>query len=323
MKAPRFVRFLLPVIVLALVTGCSGGDPKFPSKPIQFQVVFPAGGPTDVEARLVAKYAEKHLGQPLVINNVAGAGGAVGWNKVPTMSRDGYNITVYNLPHIVTQPLVEETKFTTKDFVPLVHWGKDPTVFAVRADSKFKTLQDVIAASKASPDSVSVGMAGLWLGHHLAVLQFEDAARVQLKDVPFQGSAPSMQALLGGHVDMISEALSTVLRQGDKVRILAVASEKRDPLAPNAPTFAESGVKGVISSSDRGVAAPKETPDAVVRILREAFQKAVTDPKFQEEMRKSGSEPLIIKGEEVEKLFAQQDKEVRDLLTRLNLLKKK
>lgn len=306
-----------------LLAGCAGSKaPKFPSKPIQFQVVFPAGGPSDLEARLVAKYAEKHLGQPIVVNNVAGGGGAVGWNKLKGMSKDGYNISIYNLPHIVTQPLVEDVQFSLKDFTPLVHWGKDPTVFAVRADSKHKTLHDVVEAAKKAPDTITVGMAGLWLGHHLAVLQFEDAAKIQLKDVPFQGSAPSMQALLGGHIELIAENLSSMLRQGDKVRILAITAEKRDPLAPNIATFGELGFKGVTSSSDRGVAAPAGTPAEIVKILREAFQKTVTDPEFQSELRKMGAEPFIVKGEDVQKMFDSQDKEVSALLTRLNLVKK-
>ena len=162
-------------------------------------MVFPAGGPSDTEARIMCKHVEKVLGQRVIIQNVAGAGGVAGWNNMRGAEKDGYWLTGYNVPHIFTQPLVvKEANFSREDFIPIIHWANDPTVFAVKADSPYKSLADIVAESKAKPDTVTLGMAGRFLGHHLAVLQLEDAANIQIKDIPFQGSAASIAAMLGG-----------------------------------------------------------------------------------------------------------------------------
>jgi tripartite-type tricarboxylate transporter receptor subunit TctC len=296
---------------------------QYPNKPVQVQVVFPAGGPSDTEARIMCKHAEKFLGQRLIIQNVAGAGGVVGWNNVRGAEKDGYWLTGYNVPHIFSQPLVvKEANFTKDDFIPILHWANDPTVFAVKADSPYKTIEDLIADAKAKPDTVTLGLAGRFLGHHLAVLLLEDAAKIQIKEIPFQGSAPSMAAMLGGQTKGVSDNLSDMLRQGDKVRMLAIAQPKRHSMAPNVPTLAEKGYPSVVMSSDRGVAAPKGVAPEIVKVLRDAFWKAAQTPEFQEDMKKAGVDLNIIRGEAVPKLWTETEPRIRDLLIRLKLVEK-
>ncbi len=296
---------------------------QYPNKPIQVQVVFPAGGPSDTEARIMCKHAEKVLGQRIVIQNVAGAGGVAGWNNVRGAEKDGYWLTGYNVPHIFSQPLVvKEANFTKDDFIPILHWANDPTVFAVKADSPYKTIEDLIAEAKAKPDTVTLGLAGRFLGHHLAVLQIEDAAKIQIKEIPFQGSAPSIAAMLGGQTKGVSDNLSDMLRQGDKVRMLAIAQPKRHPMAPNVPTFAEKGFPQVVMSSDRGVAAPKGVAPEIVKVLRDAFWKAAQTPEVQEDMKKAGVDLNVIRGEEVPKYWAEAEPRIRELLVRLKLVEK-
>ena len=307
---------------LALAPLCPA-EAQYPTKPIQVQVVFPAGGPSDTEARIMCKHAEKVLGQRLIIQNVAGAGGVAGWNNVRGAEKDGYWLTGYNVPHIFSQPLVvKEANFTKDDFIPIIHWANDPTVFAVRADSPYKTIEDLLADAKANPDTVTLGLAGRFLGHHLAVLQVEDAAKIQLKEIPFQGSAPSIAAMLGGQTKGVSDNLSDMLRQGDKVRMLAIATPKRHPMAPNVPTFAEKGYPQVVMSSDRGMAAPKGVSPESVKVLVDAFWKAAQTSEFQEDMKKAGVDLFIIKGDGILKYWAEAEPRIRDLLIRLKLVEK-
>jgi tripartite-type tricarboxylate transporter receptor subunit TctC len=314
--------------LLAVVAGISlalapCAQAQFPAKPIQVQVVFPAGGPSDTEARIMCKHAEKVLGQRIIIQNVAGAGGVAGWNNVRNAEKDGYWLTGYNLPHIFSQPLViKEANFTKDDFIPIVHWTNDPTVFAVVADSPYKTIEDLIADAKAHPDTVTLGLAGRFLGHHLAVLQLEDAAKIQLKEVPFQGSAPSIAAMLGKQIKGVSDNLSDMIRQGDKVRILAIGEAKRHPMAPGVPTFAEKGYPQVVMSSDRGVAAPRGVPPEVVKALTEMFWKAAQTSEFQEDMKRAGVDLVLMRGEEIGKYWRETESRIRELLARLKLVEK-
>ena len=320
----RIVKLITVVIAVTVALApCVQAQTKYPAKPIQVQVVFPAGGPSDTEARIMCKHVEKVLGQRVVIQNVAGAGGVAGWNNMRGAEKDGYWLTGYNVPHIFTQPLVvKEANFSREDFIPIIHWANDPTVFAVRADSPYKSLADIVAESKAKPDTVTLGMAGRFLGHHLAVLQLEDAAGIQIKDIPFQGSAASIAAMLGGQTKGVSDNLSDMLRQGDKVRILAIATATRHPMAPNVPTFAEQGYPQVVMSIDRGIAAPKGVSPEIVSILTDAFWKAAQTPEFMEDMKKAGVDVNVMKGEELEKNWSETEVRIRELLVRLKLVEK-
>jgi tripartite-type tricarboxylate transporter receptor subunit TctC len=317
-------RLVIATIGLGLVCApLASAQAKYPAKPIQVQVVFPAGGPSDTEARIMCKHAEKVLGQRLIIQNVAGAGGVAGWNNMRGAEKDGYWLSGYNIPHIFSQPLVvKEANFNKDDFTPIIHWANDPTVFAVRADSPYKTIEELIADAKAKPDTVTLGLAGRFLGHHLAVLQLEDAAKIQIKEIPFQGSAPSIAAMLGGQTKGVSDNLSDMLRLGDKVRILAIAQPARHPMAPAVPSFAEKGYPQVVMSSDRGIAAPKGVSPEIIRILTDAFWKAGQTPEFLEDMKKAGVDVHVLKEEDLLKYWAATEVRIRDLLVRLKLVGK-
>ena len=310
---------------LALLLGLGSvgqAQAKFPNKPIELMVIFSAGGPTDTELRILSKYAEKVLGESIAVVNVPGAGGIVGWNTVGQRSKDGYFLTCINMPHILTFPMVQSTKFDYKSFEPLVMCSADPTVWAVRADSPFKTLQDVLDYAKKNPGKVTVGTAGLYLAHHLAVLQVEKEKGLKFTTIPFKGSAKSMAALLGGKIMLLSDTLSDMLRLGDKVRVLAVGADKRVDLAPSLPTFKELGVKAYIPSSDRGVAAPAGVDPAALKVLVPAFQKAAHLPEYQAEMKKAGYVLEIMTPEQAKQAFVERSEQLRALLQSLGKLKK-
>lgn len=275
----------------------------FPEKPIELMVIFSAGGPTDTEIRILSKYTEKILGERIAIINVPGAGGIVGWNTMSTRQKDGYFLTCINMPHILAYPIIKKTKFDYNSFEPLVMASADPTVWAVRADSPYKTLDDVLADAKKNPGKVTVGTAGLHLAHHIAVLQIEKEKGLKFTTIPFKGSAKSMAGLLGGQIMVLSDTLADMIRLGDKVRVLAVGADKRVSLAPNMPTFNELGIKSYIPSSDRGVAAPVGTDPEAVKILTDAFQKAAHLPEYQAEMAKAGYVLNIMTPEVAKKAF--------------------
>ncbi|MBU4563659.1 MAG: tripartite tricarboxylate transporter substrate binding protein [Proteobacteria bacterium] len=310
-------------LALLLVLGMVGqAQAKYPDKPIELMVIFSAGGPTDTEIRILSKYAEKILGQSIAVVNVPGAGGIVGWNTIGQRSKDGYFLTCINMPHILTFPMVRDTKFDYKSFEPLVVCSADPTVWAVRADSPFKTLQDVLDYAKKNPGKITVGTAGLYLAHHLAVLQVEKEKGVKFTTIPFKGSAKSMAALLGGKIMLLSDTLSDMLRLGDKVRVLAVGADQRVSLAPNLPTFKELGVKAYIPSSDRGVAAPAGVDPAALKVLVPAFQKAAHLPEYQTEMKKAGYVLDVMTPEQAKKAFVERSERLKALLQSLGKLKK-
>ena len=320
----RLNKFLL-VFVLSISVCLFAGAPvqaDFPEKPIELMVIFSAGGPTDTEIRILSKYTEKILGERIAIVNVPGAGGIVGWNTMSTRPTDGYFLTCINMPHILTYPLVKKTKFDYKSFVPLVVASADPTVWAVRADSPYKTLDDVLEDAKKNPGKVTIGTAGLYLAHHLAILQIEKEKGLKFATIPFKGSAKSMAAMLGGQIMVLSDTLSDMLRLGDQVRILAVGAEKRVDLAPDIPTFKELGISAYIPSSDRGVAAPAGTDPEAVKVLTEAFQKAAHLPEYQAEMKKAGYVLDIMTPDEAEKAFVVRTESLKKLLSSLGLLKK-
>lgn len=310
-------------LALALATGTVGqAQAKYPEKPIKLMVIFSAGGPTDTEIRILSKYAEKILGKNIAIINVPGAGGIVGWNTMPQRPKDGYFLAGINMPHILTYPMVQNTKFDYKSFEPLVVCSADPTVWAVRADSPFKTLQDVLEYAKKNPGKITVGTAGLYLAHHLAVLQVEKEKGVKFTTIPFKGSAKSMAALLGGKIMLLSDTLSDMLRLGDKVRVLAVGANERVSLAPNLPTFKELGVNSYIPSSDRGVAAPAGVDPEALKVLVPAFQKAARLPEYQAEMKKAGYVLNIMTPEQAKEAFVTRTEKLKALLQSLGKLKK-
>lgn len=305
-----------------LLVGCSGKSDisEFPSKPIKLMVVFPPGGGTDNQARIISEYAQKYLDEELVIVNKPGGGGRVGWNEFTQVKPDGYALAAYNLPHIISQPLVGSTSYHTKDFEPIVNWGGDPTVFAVKKGSNIQNLEDLIKRSKQNPDSITIGHSGKYVGQHLAILQLENAVGIQLKDVAFGGSSEANASLLGGHIDVISGNLSGITRLGDQVRPLAIATEKRHEYAPDIPTFKELGYSNVIMSTDRGIAARKGTPDEVIAKLEKAFMELLEDKQFQAEMRKAGAGTLIMDRKETIKEIEERKEEYEKLLKTIGVL---
>jgi tripartite-type tricarboxylate transporter receptor subunit TctC len=292
-------------MAVLLIAGCSSSSSssKYPEKPIQLVVSYSPGAATDTQARIIAKYAKKYLGQELNIINKPGGGGQVGWNYFSSVQPDGYILSVYNLPHIITQPLVGDTSYKMETFEPIINWGQDPTVFAVSAESDITSLEDLVKKAEQSPDQITIGNAGKFVGQHMAILLLEQAAGIQVKDVPYKGSSEAIASLLGKHTQVISGNLSDMYRLGEEIQMLAIASEERHAFAPEVPTFAELGYPEVVMSTDRGIAAPKGTPPDIIKKLETVFLELLKDEDFLADMEKAGADLLILDRESVQKEF--------------------
>lgn len=327
MKRPRpLVAILAAGLVLALAAcdpaeradGDGEGQADFPTRPITMQIPFPAGGPTDTEARIVGNYAEDELGTNIVAENVGGAGGTVAWDRVPDFETDGHEITLYNLPHIVANPKIRDVRFDVDSFDWIAHIGRDPNAVIVHEDSELESLEDLVAAAEEDPGGVTVGMAGLWLAHHFTSLGLQDRADIDLRDQPFDGTAPAMQALLGGHVDVVISNVSDVVRTGEDVRAIGVAAEERSEFLPDTPTFIEQGYDWVLSS-DRGVAAPAGTDEGALEVLRDAFGAALENEELQAEFEEQGAAMHVLTDpDEIEAYIAEIDATIDEILADLD-----
>ncbi len=291
-----------------------GGD--YPTRPIRLIVSYSAGAATDTQARILAGYVEDVLGQPLIVENIEGAGGQVGWNEFSQVEPDGYTLAAYNLPHILAQPMVMDTEYDRKNFEPIMNWGWDPTVFAVKKDSPYESLDDLLEDAKEKPGEVSIGKAGLYIGHHFLILQVKDQMDVEFNQMPYPGASDAAAALLGDHVDAVSGNLSDMhrLAKDDEVRILAVATEERHDFEPDVPTFKEEGIQGAIMSTDRGIAAPKGTPEHKLEKLKEAFYEIAKKEEYQQQMLDAGADLMFMEREEVLEEFEAREKMLEELL---------
>lgn len=259
---------------------------SYPIKPIELVVPAAAGGGTDALARNFGELARKQLVQPLVINNRPGASGVIGMGDVLNAKPDGYKIGMV-IAELVILPHLGLSKFTYADFAPVARLNGDPAAITVKADAKWNSIEEFLAAAKASPGTVSIGNAGNGSIWHLASAALEDKADVKFNHVPFQGAAPGVAALLGGHIDAVSVSPGEVANyvQGGKLKMLAVMADQRLKAFEKIPTFKERGVDLSIGTW-RGLALPKTTPAAVIDVLRSATRKVAEDPAMRESLEK-------------------------------------
>jgi len=293
----------------ALTLGVSSAFAQtFPDRSINMMVAFPAGGSTDIGARIVSSIAEKLIGQPIVVVNKGGAGGQVGWTDLVRQKPDGYNIGFVNLPATNTAYLDPKRQaiFNEKSFTPIINQVLDPGVVWVAASSPYKSLKDIVDAAKAKPGTVRAATTGILSDDHLAILMLEEAAPgVKFRIVHLLGGAAQMKETLGGNVDVSFDNVGSIVKQvkGGQVRALAVMDTERSKFLPDVPTTKEAGFPTVISSSTRGIAGPKGMKPEVVAKLADVFEKAMKDPEHQKKMDEVGLAVKIMKGDEYKKYF--------------------
>src|SRR5262245_60610273 len=307
---PKLVKCLsVAAMVLAALTASASAQQDFPTKPIQLMVAFPAGGSTDIAARIVASIAEKALGQPIVVVNRGGAGGQIGWTELARQRPDGYYIGFINLPATNTVILDPERKaiFTEKDFTPIINQVLDPGEIWARADSAYKTVQDLIDAAKKTPGTIRAATTGILSDDHLAILMTEEAAPgARFRMVHLDGGAAQFKEIMSGNIDVAFDNVGTIVPRvkSGEVRALAVMNHERSKFLPDVPTMKELGYPTVISSSTRGIAAPKGTPEPIVSKLRDVLKKAMEHPDHVKKLEDQGIAIKIMVGEEYAQYFA-------------------
>ena len=307
------------ISVLALFAFASTASADYPDRPVSVTVVYNPGGATDFQARIVTMMAgkEEYLGQPIVILNRPGAGGRVGWNQFADKARaNGYELAAYNVPHFIAQSIKFDTKYNIDNLEPIANWGADPAVFIVGKDSPFNSIADVVAFAKENPEKLTVSGAGLFVGHHIAYLQVEKAVGAKLKYVPHTGGAPALKSVIGGQVMAGVNNLSDAYRSRDNLKILAIADLQRNQeFLPDVPTFMEQGLDVDDSSVNfRGIMAPKGTPPEVIDYLAERVEAMFNDRRVNGKMKDGGSPVRVLGRAEVQKMWAERQEFLGELL---------
>jgi tripartite-type tricarboxylate transporter receptor subunit TctC len=308
----KLVSILVAVLVIAWAWPVLAAD--FPTKEVQIIVPWAAGGATDLIFRALAAPTEKYLGKAVIVVNRPGGGGAVGYTEAAQASSDGH-ILVSAITPLTILPHQVKTAFTYKSFDPVINVSTDPSMFLAKPDAPWKDLKEFLSYAKQNPNMVTVGNSGAGGGVHLVALAFEKAAGVKFNHIPFSGGGPSVTALLGGHINVVSvsppEGISQV--QAGKLKILALFADKRLAMFPDVPTVKEQGTNFAMGMW-RGLAAPKGTPPDVIKKLHDAFKKGMEDPAFKKSAADMAVSIHYLGPEDFGKLMASEDKVYADLL---------
>ncbi len=274
----------------------------YPSKPIRFVVPYPAGGPLDTVARLLAQKVSESTKQPVIVDNKPGAGGNIGADAVAKALPDGYTILMGAVAtHAINPTLYSGIPYDPiKDFAPVTMVASTPNVLIVNPSVPAANVKEFIAYAKANPGKLNFGSGSTGSAGHLAGELFKAMAGVEMTHVPYKGAAPAMQDLIGGQVQLMFDNLASALGQvrAGKVKALAVTTAKRSALAPDLPTIAESGLPGFDISTWFGIFVPAATSREVVGRLHAEFTRALGAPDVRERMLNLGAEPVGNRPEE-------------------------
>lgn len=282
---------LLAAGLAATLTFAQAAQAAYPERPINMIVSYAPGGGTDLIARAMAPYIEKHLGNKarIVVVNRPGAGGEIGFAEVARAKPDGYTIGFINTPNLLTIPIQRKAQYHWSDFDLIGNLIDDPDSFALNTEKhpQIKTLKDLEAYARANPGKVTVGTTGAGSDDHLAMLQFEKATGVEMLHVPYKGAADVRTAVASGEIMMAAMNIGEVLAYaagGTPLQALGVMADAPTSLAPELKTFKSEGYD-IIMASLRGIGAPKGLPEDVRTKLVDAVQKAAHDPEFVEKAK--------------------------------------
>ena len=284
----------LSALALSAIVLPAQAEDKWPSKPITYVVPFPAGGTTDILARLIGQKLGPALGTTVIIDNRPGAGGNIGSEMVSRAAPDGYTIMGGTISsHSINASLYKLSYDPLKSFAPITLIGTNANVLVVNPSSPFKSVKELVAAARAKPGSLSFASAGNGTSQHLSAELFKTMTGIDMVHIPYKGSAPAIQDVIGGQVPLMFD--TTVVAgpfiQSGKVRPLAVTSAKRVASLPDVPTMAEAGVPGYEVVSWQAMFAPAGTPSAIVQRLQTEVAAILKQPDVQERFAKLGVDP--------------------------------
>lgn len=322
MNTRHFLQAVACAAALATL-GAAHAQDAYPARPIKLVVPFGPGGSTDLAARLVAEFGSRELGQQIVVENKAGAGGSMGMEFVAKSAPDGYTLGMATVSTHGSNPAVYGSKLKyhpVKDFAPVTNVATTPSVFAVHPSTPAATMKEFIAQAKANPGKFSFASPGTGSLGHANISHFAALARIELLHVPYKGAGQAMNDALAGQVNAITDNLPSALAniKAGKLRALAVLGEKRSPALPDVPTYGELGFPQMGGGGWFGVVAPAGTPAPVVARLNAAIHKAMKHPDFIRKMDESGA--ILIPGTPAE--FGQQIEQAMARYERVSRLAK-
>lgn len=267
---------------------------SYPSKPVRIVVPYPAGGPTDVAARILAQELQRRMGQTFIVDNKPGAGGMLGAAEVARSAPDGYNLLVNASAHVIYPAIFKVVNYDVlADFTPISQLVEVPLIMVVSPRVQAQNLRELIAYAKANPGKMSYASAGNGGAPHLSSELLKQLAGIDVLHIPYKGSAPALTDLMGGQVDFMFDSMSSAMKhvQSGKLRAFAVSTAHRSPLAPEIPTVAEAGVPGYEIMNWYGFWGPKNMPVALSTRLSQETAAAFHEPAVIERIRALGASP--------------------------------
>ena len=287
-------RNLIKWLVGTMAFAAFAAHAQYPNKPIKMVVPFPAGGTTDILARAVAADLQKAFGQPVVVENKAGAGGNIGSDSVAKSPPDGYTLLMGTVgTHAINVALYPKMPYdAVKDFVPISLVAGVPNVLVAAPGFPVNSVKDLIDMAKKSPDKTTFASSGNGTSIHLSGELFKQLAGVQMTHIPYKGSSAALPDVMSGQVNVMFDNAPSVMPQikGGKLKAIAVTSGTRSPALPNVPTIAEAGLPGFEATSWFGVLAPAGTPKDIVDKLSQTIARAVQSAEFKERLAAQGAE---------------------------------
>jgi len=287
---------LLPALLSLAAATASAQTPAYPTKPIRWVVPFAPGGTTDILARTVGEKLAIALGQPVIIENKPGAGGGLGATYTAKAAPDGYTIMGGTIStHAINASLYKDLQYDpVKDFVPIMLIARVPNLLVINPKIPANNVAELIALMKANPGKYTFASSGNGTSQHLSGELFKTMAGVDMQHIPYKGSPPALQDVVGGAVSMTFDNITTAwpLAKNGNLRALAVTTAKRSSVAPDVPTLAESGLAGYEIGSWQGVFAPAGTPPAIIKRLNTEMVKILNMPDVREKLVGLGAEPV-------------------------------
>jgi tripartite-type tricarboxylate transporter receptor subunit TctC len=318
---PRTLVLALAVLALGLNGNAASSGEAYPVKPIRLIVPFPAGGSTDVAARVVADHLARVLGQQVYVENRSGANGNIGIEAAAKSTADGYTIlvatdAVASNPHIYNMNIVP-----AKDLTPIIQLSRQPIVLAAHPSLGLNSLAELVALAKQQPGLRYATGSGIGSAQHMVVQWFAQLADVKLEQVPYRGGAPAINDLIAGHVKLGSLGSTPLLPhyKAGTLRLLAQTTQARSPSLPDVPTYQEAGSKGLVLDQWIGMFAPAGTPPAIIVRLNAEVGKALADPAVRKSFLDAAQEPVAGSTEQFSQFVGQEFAKYARLVKELNI----
>ena len=306
----EFVRRVVCVALagLALCMGAPAAQAEeYPSRPIRIIVPFATGGPADIYARFIGQRLQEALGQPLVVDNRPGAGSIIGTDAVAKAAPDGYTLLLMSNTHTVNETLIPAKPYALlRDFVPITPINYSDLVLVVNPKVAANSLEELLKLARAQPGKLSYASSGPGTPYHMAGELFKAMAGVDILHVPYRGSSGARTDVIGGQVDMMFDAVTTMAEQAKagKVRAIGTSGRARSAVLPSTPTIAEAGVPGYEAVIWLGLMAPRGTAAAIVNRLNAEVQKVTRRNEVRDEWGRQGATPMVMSAEEFERFVA-------------------